>query len=349
MRSLFLKIFLWFWITLIGTAAAFATLVFILGLGPGAPPTGWHVAWGVALLVSGAICYALTRYLTGPILRLRGAARRLAEGELKARARQERPRRDEIGELVRDFNFMAERVEALVTSQRQLITDISHELRSPLARMNATLGLARQRLGQNSLFDRLERDAERLNNMIGRLLTLARLDMSAASPEMRQTDLKALVSDIVADAQWEARERNCHVDLVCDGDCVIEANPDLLRSAAENIVRNAIRYTAGGTAVEVHVECGHADNGNAAILRVSDHGPGVPAAELSNIFRPFYRVAGARDRESGGVGLGLAIAERVARLHGGSIHAENRERGGLDVVLTLKAPLRDTQPAAPSE
>lgn len=338
MRSLFLKIFLWFWITLIGTAAAFASLVFTLRLGPEAPPTGWHVAWGAALLVSGAICYALTRYLTGPVLRLRAAARRLAEGELSARASDARPRRDEIGDLVRDFNVMAERVEALVTSQRQLISDISHELRSPLARINATLGLARQRLGQNVLFDRLERDAERLNEMIGRLLTLARLEMTAASPVMRRIDLKALVADIVADAQWEARERDCRVDFVCDGECTIDANPDLLRSAVENVIRNAVRYTAPRTSVEVRVDGQQGDSGGAAIIRVSDRGPGVPDAELSNIFRPFYRVADARDRESGGVGLGLAIAERVARLHGGTIHAANRTDGGLEVVMTLHAP-----------
>jgi two-component system, OmpR family, sensor histidine kinase CpxA len=328
MPGLFLKIFLSFWITLVGTAAAFATLVLTLGLGPDAPPTGWHVAWGTALLVSGAICYVLTRYLTGPVLRLRAAARRLAEGELTARASDARPRRDEIGELVRDFDFMAERVEALVTSQRQLISDISHELRSPLARIKATLGLARQRLGQNMLFDRLEHDADRLNEMIGRLLTLARLDMTAASPEMRRTDLRALVADIVADAKWEEGERNNRVDLVCEAECHVDANPDLIRSATENIIRNAIRYTATGTAVEVDLECG--DGGRAAIIRVSDRGPGVPDAELANIFRPFYRVADARDRGSGGVGLGLAIAERVARIHGGSVRAENRVGGGLD-------------------
>jgi signal transduction histidine kinase len=338
-RSLFLKIFLSFWGTVIATAAAFASLIVTLGLRPGAPPTRWHIAWGVALLVSGGICYMLTRYLTGPVLRLRGAARRLAEGDLTARVNDPRPRHDEIGELVRDFNFMAGRVEGLVTSQRQLISDISHELRSPLARVNATLGLARQRLGDDSLFDRIERDTGRLNEMIGRLLTLARLDMTAASPEMRRTDLKALVSDIVADAQWEANERNCHVDLVSYDECTLEANPDLLRSAAENVIRNAIRYTAPGTGVEVYLECRHRDNGAGAIIRVLDRGPGVPAAELSNIFRPFYRVADARDRESGGVGLGLAIAERVARVHGGSIRAENRDGGGLEVVLSLKAAL----------
>jgi two-component system sensor histidine kinase CpxA len=218
---------------------------------------------------------------------------------------------------VRDFNFMAGRVEALVTSQRQLISDISHELRSPLARINATLGLARQRLGQNVLFDRLERDSERLNEMIGRLLTLARLDMTTVATEMRPTDLKTLVLDVVADAQLEACERNCRVDLVSDGDCEIQANPELLRSAAENVIRNAVRYTASGNAVEVSMECQHGDGGDRAIIRVSDRGPGVPAAELSNIFRPFCRVADSRDRQSGGVGLGLAIAARVTRVHGG--------------------------------
>jgi two-component system, OmpR family, sensor histidine kinase CpxA len=333
MRSLFLKIFLWFWGTVIGTAI---TLALTFRLGPEATPARWHVAWLFAFLVSGGICYLLTRYLTGPLLSLRSAAGRLAGGELTARAADMKPRGDEIGELVRDFNFMAARIEALVTSQRQLISDISHELRSPLARVTATLGLARQRLGQNVLFDRMERDTERLNEMIGRLLTLARLDMTTTSPELRRTDLKALLSEIIADAQWEAAERNCRVDLVCDRHCDIQADPDLLRSAAENVIRNAIRYTAAGTVVEVKLECPDGETGDMAIIRVSDRGPGVPAAELANIFRPFYRVADARDRQSGGVGLGLAIAERVARIHGGIARARNRTGGGLEVELSVK-------------
>jgi two-component system sensor histidine kinase CpxA len=337
MRSLFLKVFLWFWVTLIATAAAFATLVVTLKLGPGARPAEWHLAWGAALLVSGGICYLVTRYLTAPVLRLRTAARRLAEGELTARASGMRPRHDEFGDLVRDFNFMADRIEELVTSQRQLISDISHELRSPLARVNAALGLARQRLGEKALFDRMEQDTERLNDMIGRLLTVARLDMSATSLEMRRTDLMALVSDVVEDARWEAHAREARVDFACDGHCEIDANPDLLRSAIENIIRNAVRYTARDTAVEVRLECRRDDRGGAALIKVSDCGPGVPASELANIFRPFYRVADARDRQSGGVGLGLAIAERVARIHGGSIDARNRPEGGLEVTLRVPA------------
>jgi two-component system sensor histidine kinase CpxA len=330
---LFLKIFLCFWATVIGVGITFA-LTFRLG--PQATPARYHLGWAFALLVSGGICYLLTRYLTGPVLGLRNAARRLAAGELKARASDTKPRHDEIGDLVRDFNFMAGRIEELVSSQRQLISDISHELRSPLARVNATLGVARQCFGENVLFDRMERDTGRLNEMIGRLLTLARLDMTSTSPEMRRTDLKALVSDIVADARWEAGERESPVDFVCDGDCNVDANPDLLRSAVENVIRNAIRYTAHGTAVEVRLECGQGGDGDRAIIRVLDRGPGVPSSELANIFRPFYRVADARDRQSGGAGLGLAIAERVARVHGGSIHAENRTGGGLEVVFALK-------------
>ena len=247
-----------------------------------------------------------------------------------------KPRRDEIGELVRDFNFMADRVEELVTSQRQLISDISHELRSPLTRVNATLGLVRQRIGPNPMFDRMERDTERLNEMIGRILTVARLDMTATKQEMQRTELKALVSDIVADVQWEAGERNSRVDLISDGECYLKANPDLVRSAVEDVIRNAIRYTKPGTTVEVRLECRQGEKSDAATLRISDRGPGVPPTELANIFRPFYRVASARDRQSGGVGLGLAIADRVARAHGGSVHAENRVGGGLEVVLTLK-------------
>lgn len=326
-RSLFLKIFLWFWATMIGTAVV---LALSFRLGPHAPPERWRIAWIFALPISGAICYALTRYLTRPVLRLSAAARRLASGELAARALDPK-RRDEIGALVRDFNVMAERIEELITSQRQLIADISHELRSPLARINATLGVARQRLGQSELFDRVERDTGRLDEMIGRLLLLARLDAVGAAPDMRTIDLAALLADVVADARWEAGERGCRVESTADPCADIAANPDLLRSAVENVIRNAIRYTAPGSAVDVQL----ARHPDGAVIRVADRGPGVAPQELDNIFRPFYRLAEARDRQSGGAGLGLAIAARVARVHGGIIRAENRPGGGLEVTLML--------------
>jgi signal transduction histidine kinase len=257
-------------------------------------------------------------------------------GELSARAAvgMER-RRDEIGDLVRDFNFMADRMEGLVTSQRQLISDVSHELRSPLARLNVALGLARKRPGSDPALERMEREAERLNEMIGRLLTVARLDTSLLDPQMSPVDLNVLLSEIVADAEYESRERECKVQLSCQGQWRVKANPDLLRSAIENIVRNAIRYTASGTTVDVRLENADGPGSPSIVVSVRDHGPGVPESELANIFRPFYRVSDARDRQSGGVGLGLAIADRVARLHGGSVCACNALGGGLQVDLTI--------------
>lgn len=292
--------------------------------------------WLVAVLVSGLICYLMTRYLTTPILRLRAAARQLAAGELSARAESKmEKRRDEIGELVRDFNDMAERIESLVASQKQLISDISHELRSPLARLNVAMGLARQRAGAEAgtALDRIERESDRLNEMIGRLLTLARLD-SASMPAENALNLSEILQEIVADAEFEAQEHNRAVWLEAPQICNVEGSAELLRSAIENVVRNAIRYTPENTSVVVTLACAEPE----AVLTVRDHGPGVPESELSNLFRPFYRVADARERSTGGTGLGLAITERAIRLHGGSVLADNAVDGGL--IVQIRLPLR---------
>lgn len=294
--------------------------------------------WIAAVLISGVICYLLTLYLTRPILRLRTAARQLAEGDLSARAGPEMERRgDELGDLVRDFNLMAERIEALLTSQRQLISDISHELRSPLARLNVALGLARQRAGQSVApqLDRIEREAERLNEMIGNLLALARMQGASGPPEQSRINLDELVREVAADAAYEAQEHHCNVRLVASQpSCTTLGSPELLRSAVENVVRNAVSYTAEGTDVEITLR---PISASAAEIAVRDHGPGVPDAELPNLFRPFYRVANARERQTGGSGLGLAITERAVRLHGGTVHVENVPGGGLTVVLRLPA------------
>jgi two-component system, OmpR family, sensor histidine kinase CpxA len=294
---------------------------------------GLALHWGVAFLVSGFICYLLTRHLTTPILRLRQASRRLANGELATRAAGFETRHDELGALVRDFNSMGDRIEALLSSQRQLISDVSHELRSPLARLTVALDLARERMGNDPAFAHMERGFDRLSDMVGRLLTVARLDASARATEMKALNLSALVSEVVADAEFESRNRNCTVQPSIETDICVRGNGDLLRSAIEDVIRNAVRYTAPGTAVEVQLR--RADAGSAScILTVRDHGPGVPDSELANIFRPFYRVASARDRQSGGAGLGLAIADRIARLHGGSVCAVNTP-GGLEIVFNL--------------
>jgi len=296
--------------------------------------------WLLAILISGLICYLLTRYLTRPILRLRAATRELAAGNLGARAGGDmEKRRDELGQLVRDFNQMADRIETLLDSERQLIRDISHELRSPLARLNVALGLARQRAGAEAApqLDRIEREAERLNELIGRLLTLARLEGAGTPPEQLPVSLSELVREVAEDAGFEAESRHCSVQVNATEDCATVGSPDLLRSAVENVVRNAVRYTAEGSQVQIDLVGVGTDGNRWAAIRVRDHGPGLPESELNNVFRPFYRVANARERETGGTGLGLAISERAIRLHGGTIQAANAPGGGLLVEMRLPA------------
>ena len=282
-----------------GPGAAFGTSVLWLVL-----------RWGVSFLVSGFICYLLTRYLTEPILRLREASRQLAAGHLSTRAAAgKQNRHDELGELVRDFNSMGDRIEGLITGQRQLISDVSHELRSPLARLTVALDLAREHKGNDPAFDQMEKDFERLSDMTARLLTVARLDASPSPAEMRTLNFGELVADIVADAEFESRDRNCQVQFSNDDQIDVQGNGDLLRSAIENIIRNAIRYTAPSTAVDVHLQTRNCAEPTSAVLTVRDHGPGVPESELENIFRPFYRIADARDRQSGGRRTGTGDRE----------------------------------------
>jgi two-component system, OmpR family, sensor histidine kinase CpxA len=292
--------------------------------------------WGVALLVSGFVCYLLTRYLTTPILRLREASQQLASGDLSTRASTTiAPRKDELGDLVRDFDAMASRIEDLVSRQRQLISDVSHELRSPLARLNVALDLGRQRKGNDAAFDQMEQDMALLNEMIGRLLTIAKLDASARQVPMGRVDLTELVSQIVRDASFESHALQGDVRLTTDGQCFIRGNAELLHSAIENVVRNGIHYTNPSTPVEVMLQVEHQSKGSFARIAIRDYGPGVPESELANIFRPFYRVTEARDRQSGGAGLGLAIADRVIRAHGGTIRARNATPPGLLVEILL--------------
>jgi len=294
----------------------------------------------IAILSSGLVCFLLARYLTAPVVRLREATQRLAAGDLTARAGTVGSRRrDEIAELVRDFDGMAERLENLVKAQSRLLNDISHELRSPLARLNVALGLARQRTGPEAAatLDRMELEANRLNQLIGRLLVLARMEGGEQAVEKSEIQLEDLVREIAQDAMFEAQGRNCRIKCEVVDDVVVLGNVELLHSAIENVVRNAMRYTQEGTEVEVRLEQMDEANGPQALIRVSDQGPGVPEAALDKLFQPFYRLDDARERQTGRVGLGLAIAERAVRLHGGSVRAANRPGGGLVVELRLPA------------
>lgn len=294
--------------------------------------------WLLVLLVSSTICYLLTLRLTGPILRLREASRQISEGNLRARVPPSvESRGDEFGDLARDFNTMAERIEDLLSSQRQLISDVSHELRSPLTRIQLAVDLVRQRGADDTALGpaltRVQADVERLEHLIARLLTVARVEAGAAAAKWERVDLTGLLTEIAADAQLEARHRNSTVVFSEPGACIVTGDEYLLRSALENVVRNAVYYTAPGTEVLIALMPG--TGSGMTELTVSDHGPGVPESELQNIFRSFYRVGDARDQQSGGAGLGLAIASRVIQLHRGSIAASNRPTGGLEVKIQL--------------
>ncbi len=330
------------------------TIALVLPPGPRVffGPHGFPVT-GLLILVisSGLVCYFLAWYLTKPVIRLRAATRQLAAGDLSARTGAPASRhRDEISGLLRDFDAMAERLETLVNAQSRLLKDISHELRSPLARLNVALGLVRQRSGFESanMLDRIELEVSRLNELIGRLLTLARIEDGQQFVPRILVPLDELVLNVAEDAEFEAQARHCHVrSLIPPGEWRVRGEASLLHSAIENVVRNAIRYTREGTTVEVHLVRAETPGGAEAVVKVTDCGPGVPPDTLEKLFQPFYRLDDARGRQTGGVGLGLAITERAVRFHGGRVAASNRAEGGLEVELRL--PLVAATAAAPAE
>ena len=330
MRRTFLTMYLWFWLTLLTMGLL---LVVIVGHGG----MGWRAFERVPLhdffifLAAGVIfCYVISSLLTRPLHRLGESAAGIAEGHLETRVDPAlKNRRDEIGALAADFDRMAERIETLVTGQRRLLGDVSHELRSPLARLRVALGLVKQGPAEEAAenLDRISVEVRRLDTLIGQLLTLTRIDSGAQQGSRAKFDLTNLVQEVASDADFEARARNRRVALTRSDACEIEGFEELLRSAAENVVRNAVRYTAEGTAVEISLACGMR-----IVLTVRDHGPGVPENMLPEIFVPFRRV----DKDNhDGAGLGLAIAQRAVSLHGGAVRARNAPGGGLIVEIVL--------------
>ncbi len=318
------------------------TLVLELGHGPRLfGPHDIPGLWLTIMLISsGLVCYLLAWSLTSPVARLRQAAQRLAAGDLSARAGAPTwHRRDELAELMRDFDRMAERIEGLMEAQSRLLKDVSHELRSPLARLGVALGLARQRapVEAESALNRIELEAERLNQLIQRLLTVSRLEAGDDGIHKTRVGLRELVEHIARDAEYETPARRCRVYSQPEDNYLVLADPDLLRSAIENVVRNAIRYTAEGTTVEIRLERETAGERENIVVHVLDSGPGVPPEDLEKIFQPFYRLDDARNRQTGGAGLGLSIADRAVRLHGGLVRASNRPEGGLEVKLQIPA------------
>lgn len=302
----------------------------------------------ISSLLSGLTCLLLAHYLTRPITILRGATQQLASGDLEARAGKDLGKRsDEIADLVRDFDRMADRLGELVQSQRRLLSDVSHELRSPLARLRVALALSRRRedAAQNTSHDRIELEVERLDELIGRILTLSRLESGQVNPPMEPLSLNLIVEEVVEDAKYEAERTGHTVKLESRDDVRMNGNEELLRSAVENVVRNAIYYTVGPDPVMVTL----ASRDGFATVTVRDNGPGVPAALLPDLFRPFYRVDDSRMSGTGGTGLGLAIAEKAVKLHHGSICARNGIPNGLIIEVSLPCQPKERQAAKHQE
>ena len=299
---------------------------------------------GAAVLVSGLVCYWLARSVVSPLRQLQAATRRLAEGDLSTRVAATgglARRRDEFSVLARDFDEMAARIEDLLTAQKRLIADISHELGSPLTRLNVALGLAFRKTPDHARpeLERIQTEAGRLNELIQQLLLISELENSGELAPMESIELRDMITEIAADAEFEAGSRRCRVVVRAPEAVRLQGVRHLLRSAMENVVRNAVHYTAEASEVTIELSTVREPAAAAAraLVRVRDHGPGVPALELANLFRPFYRVSEARDRLSGGTGLGLAITLQAVEAHGGTVRACNGPAGGLVVEIDLPA------------
>ncbi|HEY5672157.1 MAG TPA: ATP-binding protein [Malonomonas sp.] len=293
---------------------------------------GWRLL--ILLLVTAAVCFWLARSLTAPIRRLRQATRQFAAGDLTTRVGAQVRGKTELAGLAGDFDEMAGKIETLIDGQKRLLRDISHELRSPLARLGVALALANQDSSPESrqkALNRIELEAGRMNDMIGQLLSLTRLESGATELQRTHFDLCALLQGLVQDADFEARSRQRQVVYQGPETLMVSGYEELLARALENVIRNGISYTTTGTQVRVEL----CREPGAIQIRIADQGPGVPEAALPKLFEPFYRVADDRDRQSGGSGIGLAIAEQAIRLHGGSIRASNRAGGGLLVEISL--------------
>ena len=295
-----------------------------------------YLLWlAIALFLSGLVCFGLAQYLSSPIRKLQKATKQLSHGDLDTRVSKAiGNRRDEIADLGQDFDIMAGRLQGLVNNQKQLLSDISHELRSPLARMQLALGLARKKLGDEvpSEIDRIEQETERLNDLVGQSLTLSRLDAGAVYAKEDFIEIGELLQNIISDCDFEATEQNKKVNLNVAKSFTINANGELLHRALENIIRNAIRYTEVDTSVDVNLR----QQGNENIkITISDQGPGIPEDKIAGLFEPFVRLGEARDRDSGGYGLGLAIAKRAIEFHKGQISAKNQTDSGLLVEIVL--------------
>ena len=284
--------------------------------------------WIIGLVV--LLCYGFAYHLTSPVRRLRSVVDCFGRGDFSARAVVNR--KDELGQLANSFNQMAERIQTLLAAERRLLLDISHELRSPLARLGVAVELARSGQDYEHMIDRIQKEADRLNELVGELLQVTRVEGDPLMQKMEQVRLDELLADLVYDSLLEAKAKDCNLLLEAPVAVTLTGDEELIRRAVENVIRNAIRYAPRGSAVDIEL----AKTGEIARVSVRDYGPGVPEEALPRIFDPFYRVDSDRNRMSGGLGLGLAIARRSVELHKGKLQARNANPG---LLVTIEFPI----------
>lgn len=303
----------------------------------------------VALPVSLIVTFLFAFVLTLPVRALSRAFRRFSAGDLAVRLPVGRGGNtgwggSDVRSLMQDFNYMADRVSGLIDAQKMLVRDVSHELRSPLARLRLALEMAREETTTPlPALDRMEIEAERVNDLIGQMLTLSMMESTRELSSTESVDLADLLAELMPAMEFEALKRERRTQMsVAPGTMVVLGNVELLRRMIENVVRNAIRHTAKGTSVAITVRRSSSEEKGAShsqrvVIEVADHGTGVPEESLPKLFRAFYRTDRSRNDATGGYGIGLSIAERAAHLHHGTITAYNRPEGGLLVKMELPA------------
>lgn len=302
--------------------------------GPGPRPGPHGIPWqpmAIGLVASLLFAALLARHLARPILGLRKAFEHVAQGQFDAPL-EIRNRRwpDELSDLAIDFNRTASQIKTLIHTQRRLLHDVSHEVRSPLARIQLAIDLARQQPEKTSeSMARLERESARINHLVEELLTLSRLEAGACGAFDEKIDLPGLLRELVEDARFEASAKSCQVELISEPEALVLGREDLLLRAIENVLRNAIRHTPPGSVLVTSLHC----FGKDLCIAVEDSGPGVAESALEAIFDPFVRLQDQRSHD--GYGLGLAITRQIIEAHGGSVRAMNREHGGLRVEMHL--------------
>lgn len=289
----------------------------------------------IPIIVSMLLCWLLAKYLTKPVMAIKLAAQKIGDGDYKTRVDKDANREDELGQLARSFNLMAEKLENNIHAHQRLMADVSHELRSPLTRLHITLGLMEKTLPSDeksqALLERCEREISRLDDMINNVLTLSKQENSIQTLSLQQCNLSKLLVDICDDAKLIANDKRVSISIEIEEDVIIDADEALLAGAVNNVLTNAIKYSEQDKNVLFTLT---KQNHN-LLVQVIDQGIGVEPAHLSKLFEPFYRVSDARDRESGGTGLGLAIAKQAIDAHKGEISAMNNNLGGLTVEIRL--------------